>query len=85
VPQLEQGSLQPGALLAMGKPQRLQVSGMGGTVERLNAGIVGEGSRSLVPAFPRSALPTIRPGEKRICQPLDADGGIQPMPAVHHR
>jgi hypothetical protein len=85
VPQLEQGSLQPGALLAMGNPQRLQVSGMGGTVGRLNDGVAEEGSRSLVPTFRRSALPTIRPGEKWIGQPLDADGRVQPVPAVHDR
>jgi hypothetical protein len=83
VPQLGQGFLHPHVSPGTGNPQRSQDGGEGGTMERWNDGTMEDVSRSLVPTFPRSLLfKPIRPGEERIGQPFDADGGIRSVAAV---
>jgi hypothetical protein len=98
VPQLGQGFLHPQALLGTGKPQRLQVSGAGalwadgrragGAVDAVPRSSpfdrISTGDAAPLPRCPAALPKPIRSGQERIGQPLDADGGIEPMPAMNY-
>lgn len=72
MPQLAQGFLPPHARGRTSKPQRLQsLAGGGGEA----------GTRGRPPTL--DLLKAVDPGEERVRGPLDADGGVRSMAAVH--
>lgn len=92
MPQLAQGFLQPGIRAWTIKPQRKQVAGYAGKpVSRSDEGepfnsplLSGESlPASALTRLPSSTKP-IRPGQKWIGQPLETDGGIRAVTAVHY-